>query len=60
MWHFLIQLIWTRWRNTHIVIGLKFKHLYIEEEFGSQLNDLINSSLKSKMGTAMLKIGFRF
>lgn len=55
-----MQLIWTRWRNTHIVIGLKFKHLYIEEEFGSQLNDLINSSLKSKMGTAMLKIGFRF
>lgn len=50
------QLQW----NTHIVIGLKFKHLYIEEEFGSQLNDLINSSLKSKMGTAMLKIGFRF
>ena len=47
--------------NANAVVGIRNKHLYIEEEIGSQLNDLLKSGVgapKSKLSTTMLKIGW--
>ena len=49
--------------NAHAVVGVRIKRLYIEEEIGSQLNNLLKSGAgapKSQLSTTMLKIGWVF